>query len=118
MKQRINFTRNFRCRVAAVAQWVKNPTAAALVNAVVQGQSPAWYSELKDPQLPQLQRTYVTAVTQIQSLELLYSSGAAITKKKLQTFNWSKGKKRDALCTVGIDFRNTQCWHFVQVHIQ
>ena len=41
-------------RVPAVAQWVKNLTAAAQVAAEAQVQSPAQGSVLKDPALPQL----------------------------------------------------------------
>ena len=38
-----------------MAQWVKNPTAAAWVATEAWVQSPAQHSLLKDPGLPQLQ---------------------------------------------------------------
>ena len=39
-----------------MAQWVKNPTAAAWFAAKVQIRSPVWHSGLKDPALLQLWR--------------------------------------------------------------
>ena len=38
-----------------MAQWIKNPTAVAQVAVEVRVQFLTWYSELKDPMLPQLQ---------------------------------------------------------------
>ena len=66
--------------VPAVAQWVKNPTAAVQVPAEAQVQSPAWCSGLKDPTFP------LTAAAWVQSLagEFPYATGAAIKKKKLK----------------------------------
>ena len=37
-----------------MAQWVKNPTAVALVTSEVQVQLPTWCNGLKDLALPQL----------------------------------------------------------------
>ena len=37
-----------------MAQWVKNPTTVVQVAMEAQVRSLAWYSELKDPALPQL----------------------------------------------------------------
>ena len=44
-----------RMGVSSVAQWVKDPTAAACLAAEAQVQSPAQHNGLKDPGLPQLQ---------------------------------------------------------------
>ena len=41
-------------RSLAMAQWVKDPTAADQGSAEVQVLSLAWHSQLKDPALPQL----------------------------------------------------------------
>ena len=43
--------------VLAVAQWVKNPTAAAQVAVEVQVRTPAWCSGLKDLALPHLKHS-------------------------------------------------------------
>ena len=42
--------------VPTVAQWVKNPTAAAWVDVEMQIQSQAWHSGLKEPVLSPMQR--------------------------------------------------------------
>ena len=61
-----------------MAQWVKNPTAAAQDTVEAWIPSPAWYSALKDPALTQLQLKFSQSVAQ----ELPYAAGAAIGKKK------------------------------------
>ena len=69
--------------VLAVAQWLKNQTAMALIIAEVWVQSLARLNGLKNPTLPQVWYMQVTAMAQIQSLawELLYVAGVAIKLK-------------------------------------
>ena len=75
--------------VPAVAQWVKNPTAAAWVVLEAQGLIPSPGKWVKGASTATT-KAQVTAVAQIQSLaqELPYAMGVAIQKKSLN------GKKR------------------------
>ena len=69
--------------VLAVAQWVKNPTAATRVTAEVKVQFLTRYSALKDSALLQLQHRSAAAAW-IQSLawELPYAAGVAIKRER------------------------------------
>ena len=66
-----------------MAQWVKNPIAAALVAAEVWGPSPAQHSGLKEPALLQLwHRSHLQLAFNPWPQELPYAMGMATKKSK------------------------------------
>ena len=64
-----------------MAQWVKNLTAAAWVDVEVWIQSPAGYSALKEPEVPQLHNRL-----QIQLISDPWPGNFHITQVQLQNF--------------------------------
>ena len=76
-----SFQRNLVEEVPAVAQWTKNPSAAALVLLETWVQSLAQRSELR---IPCCHNCGITATAGIQTLawELPYAAGAALNKQK------------------------------------